>query len=125
MHKFILSLGSNCHSHKSMEKTKELLIENTECIDFTSVVKTKPYNMIANLFLNCLAWGTTQLNYAHFLDMTKNIETICGNSKQLRQEGKVVMDIDILMFDNKRYHEHDWSREYIVEGIKECKYEID
>ena len=31
------------------------------------------------------------------------------------------MDIDILEFNGKRYHEKDWNRQYIIDMVEEAE----
>lgn len=38
--------------------------------------------------------------------------------KVLTQRGKIAMDIDLLKYDNQRFHESDWTRDYIVKLMK-------
>ena len=47
------------------------------------------------------------------------METQCGNTEFLRNEGKIAMDIDLLKYDDQRFHENDWSRDYVKKLIKQ------
>ena len=68
--------------------------------------------------MNGLAYGETDLSYDNLLYHTKEIEKYCGNSRDLRKKNIIMMDIDILLYDTKKYHEDDWNREYIKNEIK-------
>ena len=47
------------------------------------------------------------------------METQCGNTEFLRKEGKISMDIDLLKYNDQRFHESDWSRDYVKKLIKQ------
>ena len=52
----------------------------------------------------------------------KHIERTCGNRKRARTNNIVKMDIDVLKYDELILHEKDWSRNYIMELMKECPF---
>ena len=70
-------------------------------------------------YLNFLACGFTEDEPEQIVAKTKQMETQCGNTEFLRKEGKIAMDIDLLKYDNQRFHENDWSRDYVKKLIKQ------
>lgn len=70
-------------------------------------------------YLNFLACYFTEDESEQIVAKTKQMETQCGNTKLLRKEGKIAMDIDLLKYDDQRFHESDWSRDYVKKLIKQ------
>ncbi|MDO4160097.1 MAG: 2-amino-4-hydroxy-6-hydroxymethyldihydropteridine diphosphokinase [Prevotellaceae bacterium] len=116
MVKVIMALGSNNNQQANIEKAKEELYSlfGTDIV-FTKSVWTQPIGIESEKFLNCLAFINTGYSLEQTTDMTKRIETICGNSKEKRKANIVNMDIDILKYNNIVLHEKDWNRKYIKE----------
>ena len=52
-------------------------------------------------------------------DKTKAIERLMHSSREERKDNIVRIDIDILSFDHKHYHEDDWSRDYVKRLIQD------
>lgn len=43
----------------------------------------------------------------------KELERMCGDDKEARKQGKVLMDADLLWCQGHIYHTADWQRSYI------------
>ena len=120
MHKIILSVGTNFNYEQNAKLVKEKLTEEINEIQFSEDMLTEPIGDITSKenFLNFLVYGSTEKGVEQLVSILKLIETQCGNTKFLRDEGKIAMDIDLLEYDNQRFHESDWTRDYIVKLMK-------
>ena len=120
MHKIILSVGTNFNYEQNAKLVKEKLTEEINEIQFSEDMLTEPIGDITSKenFLNFLVYGSTEKGVEQLVSILKLIETQCGNTKFLRDEGKIAMDIDLLKCDNQRFHESDWTRDYIVKLMK-------
>lgn len=118
MKRFILAIGSNYKQSENIENAKNYLHGIIDGICFTKFEYTAPIGIDGDWFLNGLAYGETDLSYDNLLYHTKETEKYCGNSRDLREKNIIMMDIDILLYDTKKYHEDDWNREYIKNEIK-------
>lgn len=120
MHKIILSVGTNFNYEQNAKLVKEKLTEEINEIQFSENLLTEPIGEIQSngKFLNFLVYGFTEKEVEQLVSILKQIETQCGNTKFLRNEGKIAMDIDLLKYDNQRFHESDWTRDYIVKLMK-------
>lgn len=120
MHKIILSVGTNFNYEQNAKLVKEKLTEEINEIQFSAELLTEPIGDIKSngKFLNFLVCGFTEKRVEQLVSILKQIETQCGNTKFLRNEGKIAMDIDLLKYDNQRFHESDWTRDYIVKLMK-------
>ncbi|MBR5061441.1 MAG: 2-amino-4-hydroxy-6-hydroxymethyldihydropteridine diphosphokinase [Prevotella sp.] len=115
----ILALGTNHGQEPNMNQAKDMLTRLLDGIRFSSLAWTAPIGIVSDHFLNCLAIGETSLSLPSLLSAIKRIERKCGDTTSLRQENIVCMDIDILLFGDKRMHERDWQRPYIQQLMNE------
>ncbi|MBD8936785.1 MAG: 7,8-dihydro-6-hydroxymethylpterin-pyrophosphokinase [Prevotella stercorea] len=120
MHKIILSVGTNFNYEQNAKLVKKKLTEEINEIQFSEDMLTEPIGDITSKenFLNFLVYGSTEKGVEQLVSILKQIEAQCGNTKFLRDEGKIAMDIDLLKYDNQRFHESDWTRDYIVKLMK-------
>ncbi len=121
MPKVTLCLGSNQDAPHHIEAAKALLRQALTDVRFTSAVWTKPIGDDSDdrLYLNCLAAGTTDMDYPTLHQKLKDMEHALGSSPTERRQGIVRIDIDILLLDNQRYHEDDWHRDYVTHLLNE------
>ena len=111
--KVILALGSNDSQENSIVKAKKRLETLFDDIRFSPAIWTKPIGIVSADFLNCMAVATTQTDYSQIRASLKEIERDCGDSRYLRNQHIVKMDIDVLLFGKQKMHEKDWERPYI------------
>lgn len=110
----ILLLGSNVGQQSIIENAKEQL-GSILLPGWTSsqLLMTAPVGIVGPDFANEILTGATDQDYSSFLKATKNIERQMGRCPEDKALGKIIIDIDILLFDGMRYHEKDWGREYV------------
>ncbi len=85
-------------------------------VAYSSSVWTEPIGMKTNsMFLNCVGVANTQYAYNQLRHAFKRIERRLGDSHGMRTTGCVRIDIDILQYNDTRYHEADWERPYMKE----------
>lgn len=121
MHRIILSIGTNFNRESNAKLVKEIISEAFHKVQFSEELLTEPVGDVLSdkKYLNFLACGFTEDESEQIVAKTKQMETQCGNTEFLRKEGKIAMDIDLLKYDNQRFHENDWSRDYVKKLIKQ------
>lgn len=121
MHRIILSIGTNFNRESNAKLVKEIISETFHRVHFSEELLTEPVGDVMNdeKYLNFLACCFTEDESEQIVAKTKQMETQCGNTKLLRKEGKIAMDIDLLKYDDQRFHENDWSRDYVKKLIKQ------
>lgn len=121
MHRIILSIGTNFNRESNAKLVKEIISEAFHRVQFSEELLTNPVGDVLSdkKYLNFLACGFTEDESEQIVAKTKQMETQCGNTEFLRKEGKIAMDIDLLKYDNQRFHENDWSRDYVKKLIKQ------
>ena len=75
--------------------------------------------MDGDRFLNTLVALHTTLTLQQLTQLTKDIERMCGDTKEARNHNIVNIDIDILQYGDTRLHVDDWNRPYIATLLKQ------
>lgn len=82
-------------------------------IVFSSRRMTEPVGMENNwMFCNAIASGETSLPYPALRCILKNIEKALGRTVEQKRAGKVILDLDILLYGEERFKADDWRRDY-------------
>ncbi|MCR4853240.1 MAG: 2-amino-4-hydroxy-6-hydroxymethyldihydropteridine diphosphokinase [Prevotella sp.] len=118
-HSLLLAIGSNTNASDNIIKAKTYL-QNLlgEDILYSSVLQTSPIDIEGPHFLNLVAESKSALPYSVLNGELKQIESKCGNTVQKRRQGIVEMDIDVLWYNEQKYHEKDWKRSYIKRLVR-------
>lgn len=116
MHKVLLSIGSNTKACSNMSKAEELLRSCFPTIKFTDVIETKPYGeKYTAPFLNSLAYLEADLNRNEVVRKLKAIERKMGRIASHKSDGIVIIDIDLIKWNNKVLKPDDMERSYMPE----------
>lgn len=116
-HRIIIAFGTNAGIDRICE-AKTLLRKNFTEISFSRVMQTEPIGkqFHGTTFYNAIACCSTHIGKADdIVNILKALEKESGDREELRKAGKVVLDLDLLKYDNDVYHKDDWSRGYIKE----------
>lgn len=111
-HRIILCLASNTCQQHYLERARQALATLLPGLSYTTEHWTQPVGAVRDdLYLNQLAAGETHLPLNDLQPLLKQIE------QQLDREhdgsGIVTIDIDLLQYDETRYHLRDWQRDYV------------
>ena len=133
MHKVLLCLASNCQQVQNMEAARSLLPELLTDLHYTTEHWTEPVATHGDRhpvqtdsaqgasprvrYLNQLATGTTDLEAEDLNLRLKEIEQQLGRKHD--KSGVVTIDIDLLQYDDTRYHLRDWERDYVKDLLVE------
>ncbi len=115
----VLAVGANINAEANVSKAIQLLRHHISSMHYSNPTWTKPIGIASDDFLNCVITGVCDIEYPSLLQLTKEIEKICGDSRKQREKGAIAMDVDILLHHGKKYHPKDWGRQYIIDGIRE------
>lgn len=120
-HSVMLCLASNSLQERNMEAARSLLPELLSDLRYTSEHWTDPVtshgDRSAVKYLNQLATGTTTLEAEALNLRLKEIEQQLGRKHD--KSGIVTIDIDLLQYDDTRYHLRDWERDYVKDLLVE------
>lgn len=116
----LLALGSNTQYSTTMPRAQESLSARFKDIRFTrTIVSADVKNPDAAPYANCLCLAQTTMDREEVTRALHEIESACGNSRELRAKGQVLMDIDLLRYDDEILHAADWQRTYIKTLLSE------
>lgn len=113
MHKIILALGSNHEAKVNIELALNLLSKSIKIIQSTPSYDNESTEFPISIFTNKILVCETELTYEILNKELKRIETECGRNNYAKTSGIIPLDIDILLYDNNRYHINDWDKPYI------------
>jgi 2-amino-4-hydroxy-6-hydroxymethyldihydropteridine diphosphokinase len=113
-HRVIITLGSNsrqaAHIHWASERLSYLL---DDC-RFSRMLWTADIKGSGRWYMNRLVVGKTELSVDDLQNLLKQIE-----SETRRTHEAVTIDLDLMQYDEQRYHEKDWQRPYVTMLIKQ------
>lgn len=118
MPRVIVALGSNAGDEQVLTRCQQMLEELLTDTRHSAIIRTTPIGMEGDDFLNSLTSGQTSLDSTALVAALKRLERRCGDRRSLRTHGRVVMDIDLLLYGDERHHPSDWQRDYIQELIE-------
>lgn len=123
MHEIIIALGSNTDdSHCIINKAINAL--NVAMVDIqpTRILDNESVDFIKEcIFSNALVKGKCALELEEINNKLKEIETKFGRTKTDDTKGNIVLDLDLLKYDNIILHERDWKKGYINVLLEELK----
>lgn len=126
--RIIIALGSNSPCADNITKAKKLVERTFKEVYFSRTMLTDPIGQLfretkngepPRKFANCIATALTTLSADEVKEVLKDIEAQCGDSRENRANGLVLLDADLLLHGKERHHEGDWERPYIRELMKE------
>lgn len=108
----IIALGSNCRQAVHIQWASQRLTTLLHDLRFSRLLWTQDIHGTGIFYMNRLAIGTTDLTADALQQTLKSIEAETG-----RTAGSVTIDLDLMQYGDRRYHEKDWSRPYIRQLI--------
>ena len=117
-HHIIISLASNFNQEANLEAARAQLTQLLTEAHFTSAIWTEPINSLrSDPYLNQLCKGTTAFGFNLLNEVLKETEKRQGRTHN--EDGIVTLDLDILQYDDEKFHLRDWTRNYIKDLINE------
>lgn len=122
MHKVLLSIGTNTNTRFNLNRAKSILQTDFPSIQFTNDIESKAYGEIyKGLFLNTLGYFESDLHKNDLILHFKNIEKIMGRTPKDKSKGKVIIDIDLIKWDNEIIKPNDFERSYVQDLMQFVK----
>jgi len=113
-HRVILSMGSNTRPEENMASASEMLANLLDTLRLTRVIWTDDIHGRGIKYLNRLVSGFTVLTVDELNERLKQIEQAHGRTRE-----HITIDLDLMLYDDQRYHERDWPRPYIQQLIND------
>lgn len=109
----ILALGSNVNQEQNINRAMKYLRHTFKDIRFSEMLWNPAIGILSDDFLNVVAVATTHHPLSTVNASLKYIEQQCGRSSNSKEQNLIPLDIDLLLYDNVRFHLSDWERGYI------------
>ena len=114
MHAVLLCIGSNTYAKRNIVKAKQKLDVVFPNIKYTPVCESNPYGLkYKRYFLNLLASFSTEKNPNEICLKMKQIESEMGRKTDDKSKGRVIIDIDLVRYDNEVLKPKDFERSYV------------
>lgn len=115
LHQIIISIASNHEQKLHLSEARQLLGQLLTPQRYTDEIWTKPCGkpLKPDLYLNQLLYASTSLSVEELQNELKALERRMGRTAEDRQEGIVRIDLDLMEYDGRRYHQSDWERPYM------------
>ena len=115
-----LGLGSNISPEINLPRALELLREDVELAEISSIWETPPVGSAGPNFLNAVALIKTGLSEeALRSQVLKKIEAQLGRIRTPDQNAPRTIDLDILIFNGKIRDDQIWERAYLALPLSE------
>ena len=125
MHNCIISLASNYRQEENLAEARQRLSQVLLECRFTRELQTEPFHSSRpELYANQLLYAKTQLDAMQLVRLLKELELAMGRTAEARSQGIVGIDLDLMLFDETRYHLRDWERPYILALLNEPVVEL-
>ena len=108
MSQVMIALGSNRQQALHIAWVSQRLSAILDNVRFSRKLWTEDIHGTGIFYMNRLAVGTTMLSPEALQQVLKTIEADLG-----RNSHRVTIDLDLMLYDQERYHERDWPRPYI------------
>ena len=113
-HSVVIALASNYSQQQHLREAQQRLTQMLTACRFTDAIWTDPVNSSRpDQYLNQLVYAETDMSFAQLVEMLKQTEMAMGRSQEERRQGIVRIDLDVMRYDDQRYHLKDWEQNYI------------
>ncbi|MDD2327874.1 MAG: 2-amino-4-hydroxy-6-hydroxymethyldihydropteridine diphosphokinase [bacterium] len=114
MSTILLSIGSNIFAKTNIDKARRMLTRLFPDILFSQSVLSEPDDdRYSFLFRNVLAKAETELLPEEVIEKIKQTERAVGRSPRDKYLGRVIIDIDLIRYNDEILRPEDFQREYV------------
>lgn len=114
LHQILISLASNYDQQQNLQEARRRLLQAFVECRFSESIWTEPVNARRpDLYMNQLLWCATSMTVNELQLWLKEQEQQMGRTDEDRTQGIVRIDLDLLQYDERRYHLRDWERDYV------------
>lgn len=122
MHKVLLSIGTNTDACFNLKRAIDNLYSCFPNIQFTSITESAACGAtFKGPFLNTLAYFETNMLKEDIQVRFKSIEKNMGRKTTHKAEGIVIIDIDLIQWDNEVLKPDDFKRDYMNELLMQVQ----
>lgn len=113
-HHVIIALASNHEAEQNLFETKKRLEQILFDVHYSECKCSQAFGSKSKgYYYNQLLFCTTDLSVEQLIEVLKDTEKAMGRTAEAREQGIVCIDLDLMRYDEERYHLRDWERPYI------------
>lgn len=109
-HSVIIALGSNICQNAHIQWASQRLEDLLSDCKMSSTLWTEDIKGSGKMYMNRLVYGHTEKGVEELERSLKELEAQCGRRPS---SPDVPIDLDLMQYDQQRYHKKDWERPYI------------
>lgn len=122
MHKVLLSIGTNTNACFNLKRAIDSLQSYFPNIRFTNIIESEPCGeQFKGIFLNVLAYFETNICKDEIESRFKIIEENMERQPNHKEQGIVIIDIDLIKWNNEVLKPEDFKRGYMHELLLQIK----
>lgn len=126
MNKVLLGIGSNTDACFNIKLATDYLQTYFPTIKIGNAIVTAPHGAVYTTpFKNALAYLETDLSKDEVEIQLKTIEKNMGRLPSHKTEGVVIIDLDLIQWNNQILKPDDFKRDYMQELMLEMQHSID
>lgn len=116
----VLCLGSNVPDRERIISRVLVRLENFCSVEAASSIYEAPDESgIGESYINIVLSVSPRLSYGDFTACLKQMEIDYGRTPQSKSEGKMPLDIDIIIWNGQVVDRYQYSRPYFQRGYKQ------
>jgi len=112
LHRVIIAIGSNSRQNAHIQWASQRLLMLIAHPVFSKMLWTHDNKGSSRMYMNRLVTGTCDMTVDEIEQKLKEIEQETGRTRE-----EVTIDLDLMSYDDVRYHLRDWPRPYIQQLI--------
>lgn len=118
----IIGIGSNINPEINIEAAVSILKQEVDVSATSTWVKTAPIGIISqNDFINGAVKVHTPMSRDEFKNYLKNLENRLGRDRSLPKYGPRVIDLDIVVWNNKIVDDDYYTRDFVRNSVDELR----
>lgn len=121
MNRAVIGIGSNLpDSEKIVLECCKKIREIVEDSEFSTCYETVPVSTIPQPnYHNCVGIITTPKAFDEIRAIFKSMEAVAGRTKSDKQRGVVILDIDIVKWNDEVVSPRDFLQDYVQIGLRQ------
>ena len=122
MNECFIGIGSNFSTDEYVQRACLSLRTLFQNIVFSQMLMTAPVDWISeSKFRNMVVYCNTQLSATDLIAKLKQIEQELGRTKEDKDKGVVLIDLDLLSYNGAIIKQNDWNRDDVIKCVNELR----
>lgn len=119
---YVFSIGADCGSRReAVEKALAWLASVLDCLEYSEIYETPPVGHCGSNYMNAVAIGCSSLTASEIDSLCKRYELENGRDTLARSEGRVPIDIDVVISDGKILRPKDYRCGFFKIGYRQLR----